>query len=125
MRKVLLGFGMGAAVLAMSAMMLMAAAPDEIVIDACANKKAAVTFPHKAHEGVGACSTCHHTQPDLEAGGEAEKCSDCHVKPEEEGVPACEQMSMSKNPFHIGCVGCHKKEEKGPTKCNDCHPKAE
>ena len=40
-------------------------------------------------------------------------------------------MSQKKNPYHINCVPCHKeavaKDEasKAPTKCNQCHPKAE
>ena len=108
---------------AASGLALIAAVPDEVVIDDCAKKKAPVAFPHKAHEEVGPCSTCHHTQPDLAAGGEAEQCASCHNEPEDPETPACGQMSMTKNPYHINCVNCHKEQAKGPTKCNDCHPK--
>ena len=121
MRKNFIGIGI--VVLAVSALALLAAVSDEITIADCADKKAPVVFPHKAHEGVGPCSTCHHTQPDLEAGGEGQKCGDCHNSPEDAATPSCGQMSMTKNHYHINCVGCHKAEEKGPTKCNDCHPK--
>jgi hypothetical protein len=33
------------------------------------------------------------------------------------------EMSLKKNPFHMVCIDCHKAETKGPTKCDDCHPK--
>jgi len=59
MRKVLVLLGISALVIAASG--LMVAADDTMTIDACANKKSAVTFPHKAHEGLTECSTCHHT----------------------------------------------------------------
>ena len=123
MRKALLGFAIGALILAAPAMMLAVAQDDEMVLDACAEKQAAVKFPHKAHEGVGPCSTCHHTQEDLAAGGEAEKCTSCHLNPEDEATLDCSQMSTSKNPYHKNCVGCHKEQGKGPSKCTECHPK--
>ena len=37
---------------------------------------------------------------------------------------------MTDNPYHIGCVGCHKEAKKAdaatkaPTACTGCHPKA-
>jgi hypothetical protein len=121
MRKALLGFAIGVLILAAPAMML--AQEDEIVLDACGEKQAAVKFPHSAHVELGPCSTCHHTQEDLAAGGEGEKCTNCHLNPEDEATPDCSQMSTSKNPYHKLCVGCHKKEAKGPAKCAECHPK--
>jgi cytochrome c553 len=123
MRKVLFAFGMVVFVLMVSALAFNATAGDDIVIDDCAKKQAAVNFPHEAHKAVTECATCHHTQPDLAAGGEAESCAGCHVGPEDAATPDCAQMSMSKNPYHITCVSCHKTEEKGPTKCTECHPK--
>jgi hypothetical protein len=128
MKKVLVLLGIGALVIAASG--LMAAADDVIVIDDCANKKSGVSFPHKAHEGLTECSTCHHTQEGLAAGGEAEKCSSCHLEPEDAATPKCSEMSMSKNPYHKSCIACHKDavkenaESKAPTKCDGCHPKA-
>jgi hypothetical protein len=123
MRKALLGFAIGALILAAPAMMLTGAQEDEIVLDACGEKQAAVNFPHKTHEEVGPCSACHHTQEELTAGGEAETCTSCHLNPEDAATPDCAQMSTSKNPYHKTCMGCHKKEGKGPTKCTECHPK--
>jgi hypothetical protein len=129
MRKVLVLLGIGALAIAASGLMAVAA-DDVMTIDACANKQSAVTFPHKTHEGLTECSTCHHTQEGLAAGGEAEKCSSCHLEPEDAATPKCSEMSMSKNPYHKACVACHKDavkadaESKAPTKCAGCHPKA-
>ena len=132
MRKTLFGI----AVLALLAPVAIYAAtsteaPEDITIDDCVIKKAAVEFPHKAHfemDGV-ACTDCHHTQEGLTAdsGMEVEPCADCHLEPEEETTPICSQMSLKKNHFHISCVSCHKESgaEAAPTKCEGCHPKAE
>ena len=102
--------------------------PENITIDAAKNKKAAVEFPHFLHqEKVESCKTCHHTLADdfsPEAGvTEVKPCSSCHLDPEKDTTPSMREMSLKKNPLHIGCIDCHKAESKGPTKCNDCHPK--
>lgn len=106
-----------------------AEAPESITLDACMNKKAAVQFPHKAHWELTECTTCHHTSEGLTADSDmtVEPCSACHLEPEAAETPDCTQMSLSKNPFHVNCVGCHKEsgKESAPTKCDDCHPKAE
>ena len=126
--------GIVALAVAVSAVWLTATAadpPENVTIDDCVAKKSAVEFPHKAHVGVTECSTCHHTQEGLTAtsGDTVEKCGGCHVKPEKAETPACAQMSLSKNPYHISCIKCHKdavKKDatlKAPTKCDACHPK--
>lgn len=101
--------------------------PESIVIDDCAAKQSAVNFPHKAHQELTECVTCHHTQEGLTADSdmEVQTCSSCHLEPEAEETPSCTEMSTKKNPFHIGCIGCHKEsgKETAPTKCTDCHPK--
>jgi len=103
-------------------------APDNITIDVCVAKKAAVEFPHSLHNETIECATCHHTQEGLTAGSDVtvEACSSCHVEPADAATPDCAQMSLTKNPYHINCVTCHKEDgaENAPTKCNDCHPKA-
>lgn len=108
-------------------------APEKVTIKDCAAKKTAVEFPHKAHIDAGvACSKCHHTQKDLKAGAadEVKACAACHVTPEKAETPKCSEMSPTKNPYHIGCIGCHKEEvakkadSKAPTKCDQCHKKA-
>jgi len=110
-----------------------AEAPESTTIDDCVNKKSAVEFPHSVHAGSFECVTCHHTQEGLtaESDMQVEACGTCHVEPEAAETPACSQMSLSKNPFHIACVGCHKEKVAedetlaAPTKCEGCHPKAE
>ena len=133
MRKFLLVVSVFVLPLAAVAVLVAATAPpDNITIDDCVNKKAAVEFPHKAHVDLAKCVDCHHTQEDLTAdsGVEVQKCGDCHTTPEKEETPICSQMSPSKNPYHINCVKCHKAavkedpESKAPTKCDQCHPKA-
>jgi len=107
-------------------------APDQVAIDDCVSKKSAVAFPHNEHAKRLECATCHHTQADLKAGAatEVKTCGTCHTTPEAAETPVCSQMSMTKNPFHLTCVNCHKEEAKknaetkAPTKCDQCHPKA-
>jgi hypothetical protein len=100
--------------------------PDEVVIDAAQAKKSAVTFPHADHvERLPDCTTCHHTSEGLTAssGQEVASCTSCHLDPEKAETPGMREMSLKKNPFHMVCIDCHKEETKGPTKCDDCHPK--
>lgn len=104
--------------------------PEEVVIDAAMTKRAAVDFPHAKHqEMVAACDTCHHQNEGMTAdnaeGMEVQPCEDCHLDPEKEDTPSMRELSLKKNPFHIACIDCHKTEAKGPTKCDECHPKAE
>lgn len=135
MRKLFVPFALAAlAVLAGTALVAVPAsqAPDQATLDDCVAKKSAVVFPHGQHAKDIACATCHHTQADLEAGAatEVKTCGTCHVTPEKAETPVCSQMSMTKNPFHLTCVNCHKEEakknaeSKAPTKCDQCHPKA-
>lgn len=106
-------------------------APETVKIDDCVAKKAAVDFPHGKHVKLE-CKACHHDQPALKAGTDemVKPCGACHVAPEKAETPKCSEMSASKNPFHITCVGCHKAEvakdatKKMPVKCDECHPKA-
>jgi hypothetical protein len=127
MSKILKVLGVTVAALAVTfALSAAVKAPDEIVIDAAKDKRAAVTFPHEAHaERVESCVTCHHTSEGLTAssGQNVESCTSCHLDPKEAATPGMREMSLKKNPFHMACIDCHKAETKGPTKCDDCHPK--
>ena len=131
MRRWLIGFAVTAMVLSVAGMAAVAGeVPETITLDECMDKKAAVEFPHKAHFELTECTTCHHTSEGLTADSDmsaVQTCGACHLEPEEETTPACSQMSLKKNPYHIGCVGCHKEsgKETAPTKCDECHPKAE
>ena len=128
-------FGLVGLVVVLSAVFMLvfsAAPPDEVTIDDCQAKQAAVKFPHKTHAAKTDCVTCHHTQKGLtaETAGDVQKCETCHNAPEKAETPKCAEMSLTKNPFHITCINCHKEElkknaeAKAPTKCTDCHPKA-
>lgn len=132
----------GMIVLAMTAALVALAAdvpettakvPETITIKDCADKKAPVEFPHKAHFELAACVDCHHTSEGLTAETAATMdvatCGSCHIAPEAAETPKCSEMSAKKNPYHIVCIDCHKAtvaekaDSKAPTKCNDCHPK--
>jgi hypothetical protein len=111
-----------------AATLLFAAKPPVTVkIDAAAKKQPAVTFPHEKHLKIAkTCDKCHHTQKGLtaEKDTKVEKCSTCHLDPKDPKVPSMREMSLAKNPFHIGCINCHKEQKKGPTTCVKCHVKA-
>lgn len=101
--------------------------PETVRIDAAAKMQPGVTFPHGQHTKVTQCDTCHHTNEGLtEQKATAEtkipKCSTCHLDPKE-GVPSMREMSMTRNPFHIRCIACHKEQKKGPVVCTGCHKK--
>lgn len=102
--------------------------PIEITIDEAAKKQAPVVFPHGKHSAdlVDSCDTCHHMNKGLHADSDlsgVKPCSECHLDPKGDDTPSMREMSPKKNPFHIVCVGCHKAEKKGPTRCTDCHKK--
>lgn len=105
--------------------------PETITLADCQAKKTPVDFPHAKHQKTLACKVCHHTQETLKGDTDevVKPCRACHVKPEKADTPKCSQMSATKNPFHIRCVGCHKQEiakdatKKLPVKCEDCHKK--
>lgn len=89
------------------------------------HKKSAVKFTHKQHsvDLKIKCDDCHHVYKDgknvWKDGDKVALCSSCHTSPtKNEG----KTLSL-KNAFHKNCQGCHKEQKKGPTKCNECHPK--
>ena len=86
-------------------------------------KKNPVTFNHTKHGALG-CTTCHHTEKELKAGGTPGKlCFDCH------GPEAKDKQIDSYELIHgkTGkCLTCHKTDAKAmaakaPTKCKECH----
>ncbi len=94
----------------------MAAPPDKIVIKEIQKTKAPVAFDHKAHGAVAKdCKTCHHQ----DQAGKEQKCSSagCH------GDKTDGKKLSLKEAFHTQCKDCHKKMNKGPVKCDECHPK--
>lgn len=64
--------------------------------------KKPVKFPHKKHQDMMDCATCHKDGAKLNS-------SEWNIKT-----------------GHATCLDCHKKGhngKNGPTKCNDCHTK--
>ncbi|MGZ5474253.1 MAG: cytochrome c3 family protein [Thermoanaerobaculia bacterium] len=100
--------------------------PAKITIDAAKAKQPAVTFDHAKHATtlVKSCDTCHHTQKGLKTdeGTKVVKCTTCHLNAKG-NVPNMREASLTKNPFHMACIDCHKKEKKGPVACTGCHAK--
>jgi hypothetical protein len=99
--------------------------PTTLKIDAAAKKQPPVTFAHEKHQQrVKACDTCHHTQKGLVSENtKVVKCSTCHLDPKNAKMPSMREMSLTKNPFHIRCIACHKEQKKGPVVCTGCHVK--
>ncbi len=92
----------------------------------CGSKKGQVTFNHQQHSKALkiACVTCHHTAKDKKSKKDAYKpCASCHTGKKSGKKPGCAEMSAKKNPYHMQCVGCHKKLKKGPRRCKQCHKK--
>lgn len=99
-------------------------APKKLTIKKCGKKKKPVTFDHEKHVKAHKikCRTCHHETKETK---KAKPCASCHAgkAKKEKGklTPGCAEASSKKNPYHITCVGCHKKQKKGPKTCKACH----
>lgn len=88
-----------------------AAPPNKPIVLKAAKAKGPVTFDHAKH--AMDCATCHHKD---KAGAE-QKCTKCH------GAKTEGKKLSAKEAFHTQCKDCHKKEKKGPEKCDGCHKK--
>ncbi|MBK8482061.1 MAG: cytochrome c3 family protein [Proteobacteria bacterium] len=102
----------------------------KIEIKGCQKKKPPVSFDHGAHVkllgGAKSCADCHHNVKGNAA--TEHSCTSCHSKPQGTKPGTCADASPSKNPLHVTCIGCHKKElaagkTKAATKCGQCHAK--
>ena len=99
-----------------------------------------VEFTHKKHheEYKISCDSCHHDKDgkplaNLEAGGDVQKCEECHTRAKAKTADKTFQGKYKKKPIdimhlesaiHENCIGCHKdKGLKVGTKCGDCHKK--
>ena len=102
--------------------------PAEMVLGADGKKPA--NFNHAKHQEKNACGVCHHYQDDAGAqtpcGDDSldkiSKCESCH-----NADFANEKLRTWKDIGHGQCKDCHTKmkDQGAPTKCNDCHQKAE
>ena len=105
-------------------------APDTVILKG--NPMGGVKFMHTAHskERDIKCETCHHgSKPEKAATAKEQACSDCHSK-----TAAAPMKTTFKLAFHDAtakkgtCIDCHVAEnakgKKAPTKCTECHQKA-
>ena len=128
MRKAGAFFGL---IFILAAFNVLAHYPEKLKIDAAQKKQPPVSFDHAKHGDklAGSCGVCHHTQKDLTKEialankVDIKKCSTCHLDPKDAKMPSAREMSLTKNPYHIRCIGCHKEKKTGPTACNQCHKK--
>jgi hypothetical protein len=105
--------------------------PAEIKMQTARKKKPAL-FPHRMHQGMYGCETCHHgmdsesIQTPYTEGMVIQHCVTCH-NPKMENKKLSSLMQAS----HVKCKGCHKKVvadsgTAGPIgKCSGCHIAAE
>ena len=96
------------------------------------NPMGGVKFMHSAHakDRNVKCETCHHaSKPEKPATAKNQACSECHSK-----TAAAPMKTTYKLAFHDAtakkgvCIDCHVAEnakgKKAPTKCTECHQKA-
>ena len=80
-----------------------------------------VRFMHKKHAGIlKDCFVCHHHRSADTRDPEITRCSSCHQRPFN---PELLGRIGLKAAHHRQCMGCHKKWERGPLGCAECHPK--
>ena len=121
-----------AVVLAISAPAFAQAKTPQDVIILKGNPMGGVKFMHSAHSKDRAikCDTCHHPSKSEKPSKVAtESCADCHTK-----TATAPMKTTYKLAFHDAmakkgtCIDCHlaqnAKGKKAPTKCMECHQKA-
>ncbi len=96
-------------------------APADLTIKAPEGMKATqppVAFSHANHKQE--CKVCHHKDGDNPKACASAGCHDDtnDKKGDKSFYRAYHDMKSQKS-----CVGCHKAEKKGPTKCAECHKK--
>ncbi len=80
---------------------------------------APVRFMHGTHAAfIQDCSICHHARPADTEASETVRCAACHREPSGEGAVKRPGLKAA---YHLQCVGCHKRENKGPVHCTGCH----
>ena len=100
--------------------------PQKVTISVTAAKQPPVSFDHAKHAltFVKTCDTCHHDHKGLtkDTKGDVKPCRSCHLDTEGK-IMAKNALSLTENPFHVRCMGCHQTLKKGPAGCGECHVK--
>lgn len=114
------------AVLFVAAAALAHHGPATSTIDEAKAKQPGVTFSHGKHATtyVKDCTTCHHADKGLTKDNDknVKNCASCHLKAQGK-MGTMADASLTKNPMHVLCIDCHKKQNKGPKTCTGCHKK--
>jgi uncharacterized membrane protein len=90
----------------------------------------AVKFDHKKHSTSFKCEQCHHaSKPEKPNKTADQACTDCHTNPATAPMKTKLQAAFHNPAAQSGtCIDCHKKQvaagKKAPTKCTECHVKA-
>ena len=91
--------------------------PEDIIMKTKEAKKPA-EFPHRFHQEVMGCMSCHHAKGQIVT---IKKCATCHNEEMEN-----EKLNNLKLAGHALCRGCHKEVnaagKEAPKKCSGCHP---
>jgi len=80
-----------------------------------------VRFMHSKHAAaLKDCTVCHHARPTDADALETTRCSACH---QESFKPEHPERIGLKAAYHLNCIDCHRKMNKGPADCIGCHRK--
>lgn len=80
-----------------------------------------VRFMHSKHAAtLNDCAVCHHARPTGPEASETTRCSACH---QEAFNPEYPERIGLKAAYHLNCIQCHEKMDKGPADCIGCHRK--
>ncbi|MBF0105693.1 MAG: hypothetical protein HQM16_10245 [Deltaproteobacteria bacterium] len=93
-------------------------AGDSVMISSISEIYEPVAFPHKMHEVMIGCESCHHNSPK----NQKPACRMCHAQSDE--FHKLDKPGL-RGAYHRQCVDCHEHMQKGPVKCVDCHAKKE
>jgi len=89
-------------------------APKTVSLNHIKAKHGPVEFDHDTHIVTARlCTDCHHSHTGF---GPFRSCRACHGP----GKEAAEDLGLE-DAYHEQCMGCHEKDDQGPTDCDDCH----
>ena len=105
---------------------ILSAQPEKITLENVEaykkKRRPPVHFPHEVHmAGDLACTDCHHRyengknildESELEEGTPNIQCRACHTT---------QSRVNLRRAFHRQCIGCHRREKRGPRLCGECH----
>jgi len=89
-------------------------APRTVNLNHIKEEHGPVVFDHDTHILTAKfCTDCHHSHTGYSP---FKSCRTCHGP----GKEAAEDLDLE-DAYHEQCMGCHEKDDQGPTDCEDCH----